>query len=167
MAPDSPNVLLVHCHDLGQYMGCYDVDIETPNVDRLAEKGARFANHFTTAPQCSPSRGNLYTGCYPHVNGLMGLAHTEWRLDTEQTLPHRLSKYGYETHLFGLQHISESPEDLGYDQIHTAGRLSPNVSPNSTRSTGRRTSQTSSRSIWTAALDPPFSRRSDSSRLTA
>ena len=126
---DSPNILLVHCHDLGRYLGCYGVDIETPNIDRLAEEGAQFANHFTTAPQCSPSRSSLFTGCYPHVNGLLGLAHTEWELDTEQTLPHRLSDAGYETHLFGLQHISESPEDLGYDEIHTAGRLSPNVAP--------------------------------------
>ncbi len=126
---DAPNVLLIHCHDLGQYVGCYGVDIEMPNLERLAEEGARFANHFTTAPQCSPSRGSLFTGCYPHVNGLLGLAHTDWELDTKQTLPHRLSKAGYGTHLFGLQHISESPEDIGYDEIHTAGRLSPNVAP--------------------------------------
>jgi len=129
MTQDSPNVLLMHCHDLGQYVGCYGVDIETPNVDRLAEEGARFANHFATAPQCSPSRGSIFTGCWPHVSGLMGLAHTQWELDTEKTLPNRLSKAGYETHLFGLQHISDSPANLGYDQIHTAGRLSPNVSP--------------------------------------
>lgn len=129
MIQDPPNVLLIHCHDLGQYIGCYGVDIETPNVDRLADEGARFENHYVTAPQCSPSRGSLFTGCYPHVNGLMGLAHTNWELDTEQTLPHRLSEVGYGTHLFGLQHISESPKNLGYDQIHTAGRLSPNVSP--------------------------------------
>lgn len=129
MTDEPPNVLVIHCHDLGQYLGCYDVDIETPNIDRLADEGARFANHFVTAPQCSPSRSSLFTGCYPHVNGLMGLAHTEWELDTEQTLPYLLSESGYDTHLFGLQHISASPEDLGYDQIHTAGRLSPNVSP--------------------------------------
>ena len=129
MISDAPNVLLLHCHDLGQYMGCYGVDVETPNIDRLAAEGARFENHFTTAPQCSPGRGSLYTGCWPHVNGLMGLAHTEWELDTQRTLPYRLAEAGYETHLFGLQHISETPEDLGYDQIHTAGRLSPNVSP--------------------------------------
>lgn len=129
MAHDTPNVLLIHAHDLGQYLGCYGVDVETPNVDRLADEGARFENHFVTAPQCSPSRGSLYTGCHPHVNGLMGLAHTEWELDTEQTLPYRLSQSGYGTHLFGLQHISASPENLGYEQIHTAGRLSPNVSP--------------------------------------
>lgn len=125
----SPNVLLIHCHDLGRYLGCYGIDIETPNVDRLAEDGAQFTNHFATAPQCSPSRGSLFTGCYPHVHGLMGLAHTEWELDTNLTLPYRLAEKGYETHLFGLQHISESPEDLGYGQIHTAGRLSPSVSP--------------------------------------
>lgn len=129
MARDPPNVLLVHCHDLGQYLGCYGVDIETPNVDRLAEEGARFANHFTTAPQCSPGRSSLFTGYFPHVNGLMGLAHTEWELDVDRTLPAVLSEHGYETHLFGLQHISATPENLGYDQIHTAGRLSPNVDP--------------------------------------
>ena len=126
---DPPNVLLMHCHDLGQYVGCYGIDIETPNIGRLAASGARFENHFVTAPQCSPSRGSLFTGCWPHVNGLVGLAHTEWELDTGRTLPHQLSAAGYETHLFGLQHISESPENLGYDQIHTAGRLSSNVSP--------------------------------------
>ncbi len=129
MTMDAPNVLLIHCHDLGQYVGCYGVDIEMPNLDRLADEGARFANHFTTAPQCSPSRSSLFTGYYPHVNGLLGLAHTEWELDTEQTLSHRLSEAGYGTHLFGLQHISESPEDIGYNEIHTAGRLSPNVAP--------------------------------------
>ena len=129
MTQAPPNILLVHCHDLGQYLGCYDVEIETPNVDQLAESGARFENHFTAAPQCSPSRGSLFTGLYPHVHGLLGLAHTEWEIDVQRTLPHLLSEAGYETHLFGLQHISESPEELGYDQIHTAGRLSPNVSP--------------------------------------
>lgn len=124
-----PNVVLLHCHDLGQYLGCYGVDVETPNVDRLAAEGARFANHFTAAPQCSPSRGSLHTGLYPHQHGLMGLAHTDWELDVRRTLPYRLSELGYETHQFGLQHVSEEPERLGYDEIHTAGTLSPEVSP--------------------------------------
>jgi|GEM_PF-3468457 len=30
---DEPNVLLIHCHDLGQYVGCYGVDIEMPNLE--------------------------------------------------------------------------------------------------------------------------------------
>lgn len=146
MAP-SPNVLSVHFHDLGQYLGCYDVDIETPNADQLAEEGARFTNRFTAAPQCLPSRGSLFTGLYLHVHGLLGLAHTNWELDVERTYPYQLSEYGYETHLFGLQHVSETPEKFGYDQIHMTGRSLRTSPPNSTRSTARRASWTPCRRI--------------------
>ncbi len=125
-----PNVLLIHCHDLGRYLGCYGVDVETPAVDRLAADGALFENHFVTAPQCTPSRGSLMTGRYPHVNGLMGLAHTHWELDEgERIVTHYLSDAGYETHLFGLQHISQDTDTLGYDHIHSEGNLYPGVSP--------------------------------------
>ncbi|THE65945.1 sulfatase [Salinadaptatus halalkaliphilus] len=130
MAASRPNVLLVHCHDLGRYLGCYGADIETPRLDALAENGACFENHFVTAPQCSPSRGSLMTGRYPHVNGLMGLAHGEWELgDGERILPHYLSEAGYETHLFGLQHITQDTDRLEYDYVHSEGNLYPGVAP--------------------------------------
>ncbi|MCU4753267.1 sulfatase [Halobacteria archaeon AArc-curdl1] len=125
-----PNVVLIHSHDLGQYLGCYGVDIETPAIDALAEDGTRFENHFVTAPQCSPSRGSLMTGRYPHVNGLMGLAHGDWELHkNERILPHYLDENGYETHLFGLQHISQDTDRLGYEFVHSEGNLYPGVSP--------------------------------------
>jgi len=125
-----PNVLVIHCHDLGRYLGCYGVDIETPAIDALAAAGALFENHYVTAPQCSPSRGSLMTGRYPHVNGLLGLAHTNWELhDDERILQHYLSGAGYETHLFGLQHITQDTDALGYDHIHSEGNLYPGVSP--------------------------------------
>ena len=130
MADSQPNVVLIHCHDLGQYLGCYGVDVETPNIDALAAEGALFENHFVTAPQCSPSRGSLMSGCHPHVNGLMGLAHGDWELDdTERILPEYLGEAGYETHLFGLQHISQDTDRLGYDYVHSEGNLYPGVSP--------------------------------------
>ena len=130
MAAQRPNVVLIHSHDLGRYLGCYGVDIGTPNLASLAESGALFTQHFGTAPQCSPSRGSLMTGRYPHVNGLMGLAHGEWELDEdERILPHYLSEAGYETHLFGLQHVSQDTDRLGYDHIHSAANLYPGVSP--------------------------------------
>ncbi len=130
MSGDRPNVLLVHSHDLGQYLGCYGVDIETPAIDELAASGTCFENHFVTAPQCSPSRGSLMTGRHPHENGLMGLAHGSWELhDGERIMPQIFSDAGYETHLFGLQHITQDTDRLGYDFVHSEGNLYPGVSP--------------------------------------
>ncbi|ARS91030.1 sulfatase family protein [Natrarchaeobaculum aegyptiacum] len=130
MAPSRPHVVLLTCHDLGRYLGCYGADIETPQIDALAEAGVRFENHFVTAPQCSPSRGSFFTGRYPHVNGLMGLAHGEWELhDGERILPHYLGDVGYETHLFGLQHITQDTDRLEFDYVHSEGNLYPGVSP--------------------------------------
>lgn len=130
MDVSTPNVVLIHAHDLGRYLGCYGTDIDTPAIDEFAETGALFENHLATAPQCSPSRGSLMTGRHPHVNGLMGLAHGDWELhDDERILPHYLSDAGYETHLFGLQHISQDTDRLRYDHIHSEGNLYPGVSP--------------------------------------
>lgn len=127
---ESPNVVLVHSHDLGQHLGCYGADVETPNIDAVAESGALFENHYVTAPQCSPSRGSLLTGLYPHVNGLMGLAHGEWELhDSVTALPEYLAAAGYETHMFGLQHVSDDPNALGFEYVHSEGNLLPASSP--------------------------------------
>ena len=116
-----PNVFLIHCHDLGRYLGCYGHDVETPNLDRLAADGVRFENHFCTAPQCSPSRASMMTGAHPHENGVMGLAHMGWELDADwMTLPKYLGDAGYSTHLLGFQHeVPDRPERLGYDTANT------------------------------------------------
>lgn len=130
MANNPPNILLIHCHDLGRHLGCYGRDIDTPNIDALADDGVLFENHYATAPQCSPSRGSLMTGRYPHSNGLMGLAHEDWELhEDENIMPEYLNKNGYSTHLFGLQHITDQLDRLGYDHIHSGGNLSPAVAP--------------------------------------
>ncbi|MFW6190870.1 MAG: sulfatase [Candidatus Bipolaricaulota bacterium] len=119
-----PNVVLITCHDLGRFLGTYGRDIETPDIDKMGERGVVFDNNFATAPQCSPSRGSIMTGKYPHNNGLMGLAHEGygWELDeSEKTLPQYLNEAGYETHLFGLQHESRNPKSLGYKHVHGSG----------------------------------------------
>ena len=125
-----PNILLITCHDLGRYLGCYGHDIETPRIDELAASGSLFEQFYVSAPQCSPSRGSFMTGRYPHVNGLMGLAHSGWELnDDERILPHYLQETAYETHLFGLQHITQDTDRLRYDHVHSEGNLYPGVSP--------------------------------------
>lgn len=137
MPPDDsfrPNVVLIHTHDLGRHLGCYDRDVETPALDGLAAEGARFGNYFCTAPQCSPSRASIMTGQYPHEVGMLGLAHLGWELDEgTQTLPDLLSTAGYDTHLFGVQHLARStstgPTDLGYDAVHRETTWSSGTAP--------------------------------------
>ena len=122
---EKPNIVLITCHDLGRHLGCYGVSsVRSPNLDVLALKGVRFLNAFCAAPQCSPSRAALATGRYPHQNGVMGLAHNGfgWELHRdEQHAASLLGAHGYETHLFGLQHITQQVERLGFHHLHNRG----------------------------------------------
>ncbi len=115
-----PNVVVITCHDLGDYLGCYGTPVQTPHIDRLAAEGALFRNHFSTSSVCSPARGAIVTGCYPHTHGLMGLVHRGWELDVETCppLPTLLGEAGYETRLFGFQHEHWDPARLGYQHTH-------------------------------------------------
>ena len=58
---ERPNILLIVTHDLGAYMlGCYgNKEVRTPNIDRLAQIGVRFANNFCTVPASSASTAEL------------------------------------------------------------------------------------------------------------
>jgi N-sulfoglucosamine sulfohydrolase len=113
------NMLVIIPHDLGVFLGCYgNRSVCSPRIDGLASEGVRFSHCFTTAPECTPSRGSLMTGLYPHQNGLMGLANFGWSLRTPH-LAERLRSRGYRTHQFGFQHETHEPVSaLGYDQAH-------------------------------------------------
>ncbi len=113
------NVLIVHCHDLGRHLGVYGyAGALSPRLDRLAAQGILFTRAHATAPLCSPSRGSLFTGRYPHSNGLVGLVHHGWEYRPGiRTLPHILSELGWHSVLFGMQHGTSFPERLGFDEF--------------------------------------------------
>jgi arylsulfatase A-like enzyme len=113
------NVLLVHWHDLGRYLGVYGhADVSSPRLDQLAGEGILFTRAHATAPLCSPSRGSLFTGRYPQSNGLVGLAHHGWEYRPGvRTLPQILSEYGWYSALFGMQHETSYPSRLGFDEF--------------------------------------------------
>ena len=69
-ADDRPNVVWIISDDLGPELGCYEYpDVATPNLDRLANEGARFTQAFSTAPVCSASRTAFQTGVYQTETG--------------------------------------------------------------------------------------------------
>ena len=113
------NVLLVHWHDLGRYLGVYGhADVSSPRLDQLAAEGILFTRAHATAPLCSPSRGSLFTGRYPQSNGLVGLAHHGWEYRPDvRTLPQILTENGWYSVLFGMQHETSYPSRLGFDEF--------------------------------------------------
>src|SRR5215207_4780859 len=72
-AAAKPNIVFILLDNVGrEWFGCYGSEEKcTPNIDRLAQTGVRFANCYTTVV-CGPSRVELLTGRYPH--------HTGWYL---------------------------------------------------------------------------------------
>ena len=52
-------------------LGCYgDSRMITPNLDRLAQEGIRYENAYSCQPVCGPARGAIFTGMFPHSNGV-------------------------------------------------------------------------------------------------
>lgn len=113
------NLIIVHWHDTGRWLGVYGHHgVSSPCLDRLAAEGILFTRAHAAAPQCSPSRGALFTGRYPHSNGLIGLANRgfEYR-EGVRTLPQILSDAGWYSALFGMQHETSFPSRLGFDEF--------------------------------------------------
>ncbi|MEM9028097.1 MAG: sulfatase-like hydrolase/transferase [Pseudomonadota bacterium] len=68
-APKNLLFLLSDNHARG-YLGCYRNPLaRTPNLDRLAARGARFTNAYSASPLCCPARAALATGRFPHQTG--------------------------------------------------------------------------------------------------
>lgn len=93
----TPNVLFLICDDLNCDIGCYGHPlVKTPNIDRLAERGVRFAQAHCQYPLCGPSRASFMTGLYP-----------------DQTLIRRNSIYIRE-HLPNVNTMSQMFRDAGH-----------------------------------------------------
>ncbi|MEM8782095.1 MAG: sulfatase [Planctomycetota bacterium] len=95
-----PNVVLVVVDDLNHDLGFSGADVQTPNFDRLAERGLVFTNAHTNAPVCNPSRTSFLLGQYPPTTGVQE-NNTYFRelphLRDAVTLPQHFRENGYHT----------------------------------------------------------------------
>ena len=117
-----PNILIILADDLGYSdIGCYGGEINTPNLDRLANNGLRFRN-FYNAARCCPTRASLLTGLYPHQAGMGGMVtdvskplsppgpYQGYLNDSSATMAEVLKGAGYKTYMSGKWHVGEHPE---------------------------------------------------------
>jgi uncharacterized sulfatase len=78
--------------------------LKTPNLDRIAEAGTCFDRAYSCQPVCSPARSAIWTGLYPHTNGVWG--NSMPLADTTHTIGQRLSDQGVHCAFVGKWHLS-------------------------------------------------------------
>lgn len=65
-----PNILWITCEDIGPSLGCFgDSYAITPNLDKLAARGAIYTNAWSTAPVCAPTRTSIISGMFAPALG--------------------------------------------------------------------------------------------------
>lgn len=53
-------------------VGCYgNPKMKTPNLDKIAREGIRYENAYSCQPVCGPARSAIFTGTFPHTNGMV------------------------------------------------------------------------------------------------
>jgi arylsulfatase A-like enzyme len=101
------NILFIYTDQMHRYaLGCMGTpDIQTPNLDRLAENGVLFTDAYSNCPICTPFRINLFTGLYTNQTNTFG---NEERLPNGENLITTLNNGGYHTSYVGKWHIGGS-----------------------------------------------------------
>lgn len=88
-------------------LGCYgNKKMMTPNLDRLAQDGIRYENAYTCQPVCGPARSAIFTGTFPHTNGMV--ANCTAMGDNVKTIGQRLTDHGYHCGYIGKWHLDGS-----------------------------------------------------------
>jgi arylsulfatase A-like enzyme len=126
-----PNIVLILVDDLGYSdLGCYGGEIETPNIDRLAQNGVRMTQLYNSA-RCCPTRASLMTGLYPHQTGVGFMTadngkpgYRGFLNDRCVTTASLLQTAGYKTYLAGKWHLRGAgdlectPTNRGFDEFY-------------------------------------------------
>ena len=119
-----PNVIVILTDDQGwgdlSIHG--NIDLQTPNIDKLAKSGVQF-DRFYVSPVCSPTRAEFLTGRYHTRSGVYSTSAGGERLNLdEKTIADTFQKSGYLTGTFGKWHNGMQypyhPNGRGFDEFY-------------------------------------------------
>ena len=119
-----PNVVMILADDQG--WGDLSINgntnLRTPNIDNLAQHGARF-DLFYVCPVCSPTRAEMLTGRYHPHGGVYSTSAGGERLDLDETtIADLFKKAGYKTAAYGKWHNGMQypyhPNARGFDDFY-------------------------------------------------
>lgn len=110
-----PNIIVVMADDMGfSDLGCYGGEINTPNIDFLANNGIRYTQFYNTS-RCCPTRASLLTGLYNQQAGIGKMTDDDntpgYRghlTENTVTLAEVLKSAGYQTAMTGKWHVSNT-----------------------------------------------------------
>ncbi len=80
--------------------------VQTPNLDKFVNEGARWRKAYATCPVCTPERATIMSGRYPHQTGMM--ANNLMLPPGERCLAEVFKEAGYATHYVGKTHYDGS-----------------------------------------------------------
>lgn len=87
--------------------------MKTPNLDRMVREGTYFRQTYVTSPSCAPSRASLFTGVYPHTNGVFR-NDEPWAFSWVQLM----ADAGYRCVNVGKMHTSPFEDSFGFHERH-------------------------------------------------
>ena len=124
---ERPNILVIWGDDIGwanlSAYGDAIMGYRTPNIDRLADEGIMFVDHYAQ-PSCTAGRAAFITGQYPIRSGMTTVGQPGSPLGLQAaspTLAEQLKQVGYRTGQFGKNHLGDRNEHLptvnGFDEF--------------------------------------------------
>lgn len=113
-----PNVLLIVCDDLNDYVETLGghPQTKTPHLRKLIESGVSFTQAHCNIPICNPSRASFATGIYPHTSQQFGFEDWDKNeiLKNSRTMMAHFSANGY--HTLGTGKVMHNKDHQEWDE---------------------------------------------------